>query len=95
MLPIAEQVRGNSPVWKVVKLRFLNDAHSQLSGHLNRDLWRPLTQTFKMQFFSYPGAQKRHQPHREKLFCRFDEFVRNQGCQIVHFKTKNPNLGKF
>jgi hypothetical protein len=58
MLPIVEQVRGNSPVWKVVKLRFLNDAHSQLSGHLNRDLWRPLTQTFKMQFFFLPRRSK-------------------------------------
>jgi hypothetical protein len=36
-------------------------------------------------------------PCRERSCSEFNSFrrARHQGCQMVYFKTKNPNLGKF
>jgi hypothetical protein len=33
--------------------------------------------------------------HLMKVKCSNDRHPSNQGCQMVCFQTKNPNLGKF
>jgi hypothetical protein len=37
----------------------------------------------------------RQEPKIEPFFSRLLTHTGEQGCQIVSFQTKNPNLGKF